>query len=300
MAGRALLIANPKSRSGEEALDAGLKRLRDTGLELLEAVPDGPGGIPELIRRHRDRVDRVILGGGDGTLNCAAPALVETGLPLGVLPLGTANDLARTLMIPADLEAACRIIGEERLHTIDLGEVNGHYFFNVANIGLGVRVTRALTAEVKQRWGVLSYARSVALALRENKAFRARILLDKRKLRVRSIQIAVGNGRFYGGGMTVAEEAAIDDGLLFLYSLKPGPWWRLALLAPALKLGPRGQEQDVRLLRGREIEIRTRKRMEVVADGEPVTQTPARFRVLRGAVKVYVPWEYLSPRQAKP
>ncbi|MHC5722287.1 MAG: diacylglycerol kinase family protein, partial [Nostoc sp.] len=89
----------------------------------------------------------VIIGGGDGTLNAAVDALVDTQLPLGILPLGTANDLARTLEIPNSLSEACKIIAYRNLHRIDLGWVNGKHFFNVASLGLSVKITERLTKE---------------------------------------------------------------------------------------------------------------------------------------------------------
>ena len=100
-----------------------------------------PTTSSEAIRRECGAVDLVILAGGDGTMNSAVDALVECKLPLGILPTGTANDLARTLEIPTDLAAAAAVIGAGRRHAIDLGCVNGKYFFNAASIGLSAEVT---------------------------------------------------------------------------------------------------------------------------------------------------------------
>jgi hypothetical protein len=111
-----------------------------------------------VIRRYQQQIDLVIVGGGDGTLNATIEAIIETQLPLGILPLGTANDLARTLAIPNSLPEACQIIASGNLRRIDLGSVNGKYFFNVASLGLSVKITQQLTKEIKRRWGIFAYA----------------------------------------------------------------------------------------------------------------------------------------------
>ncbi|MCC7272335.1 MAG: NAD(+)/NADH kinase, partial [Alphaproteobacteria bacterium] len=99
---RALVVVNPRARNGGASLDGALAVLAAGGLEVVCHVPGESENPSDVIRAHAaDGCDRVIVGGGDGTLSAAAPAIVETGLPLGILPLGTANDLARSLGIPA-------------------------------------------------------------------------------------------------------------------------------------------------------------------------------------------------------
>lgn len=283
----ALLIVNQKSREGETGLEQIAELLN--AIDLIEAVSHHPGQVSELIRQHQKDVDSVILGGGDGTLNAAVGALLETGLPLGILPLGTANDLARTLAIPLELEGACRVIAEGHRRRINLGTLNDCYFFNVAHIGLGVQVSRQLSREIKSQWGVFAYFHSLLMAFKQNRPFRATIEYDNQRIRVRSIEIAVGNGRHYGGGMTIAAEATITDDHLYLYSIKPVGLWNMIRLAPALRMGPQRSEEAIELLKAREISIRTRRPMEVYADGESMTHTPVHFRVLVNALSVYAP-----------
>ena len=232
----------------------------------------------------------MIIGGGDGTLNAALPGLLETGLPLGIIPLGTANDLARTLGIPTDLAAAARIIACGKVQRVDIGEVNGHLFFNVASIGFGVDLTRALTSNSKRRFGTIGYAIAALRAVSRLRPFRAEIMHGHTIHISRTIHVAVGNGRHYGGGMTVSEHARIDDGCLHIYSLEVDSLWRLLRLLPALRSGRHDAWKEIRTLEGEEIEVRTPRRPRSVnTDGEIVTRTPAHFRVRGHAISVFIP-----------
>jgi diacylglycerol kinase family enzyme len=155
---RALLIVNVKARQGQDALNDIKAECDQAGVSLLQVGCSRREDLADIIRTHATEVDVVLIGGGDGTLNAAAPGLMDTGLPLAILPLGTANDLARTLGIPSDIKEAVRLAVTGTARRIDLGEVNGIFFFNVASIGLSVELARELTREMKRRWGVLGYA----------------------------------------------------------------------------------------------------------------------------------------------
>jgi diacylglycerol kinase (ATP) len=222
---RALLLVNRHSRQGEKGLPQAISCLEQLGIELIEESTEHFHHLAEVIHQYKHQVDLVIVGGGDGTLNAAVDGLVETQLPLGILPLGTANDLARTLGIPTSLPEACKIIANGEIRRIDLGWVNGKYFFNVASLGLSVKITQKLTKEVKQRWGVLAYAATALQVIWESRPFSANINANGQSISVKTVQIAVGNGRYYGGGMAVVHDATIDDQSLDLYSLEIKHWW---------------------------------------------------------------------------
>ncbi|MBD0271406.1 MAG: lipid kinase [Acetobacteraceae bacterium] len=284
---RALLVANPKSRSGGDP-DTVAGLLREAGLAPVCPSLDGQG-TAALIRAHAAEVDRVVLAGGDGTMNAAAPALLETGLPFAIIPMGTGNDLARTLGVPEDPAEAARVAAEGRLRAIDVGLANDVPFFNVASVGFGVDLTRALTGDAKRRWGKLGYAVAGLRVLARMHPFRATIRCGDEVVRSRTVHVAVGNGRHYGGGMTVSERTEIDDGKLDVFSLEVGGVWGLLRLLPALRRGDHGRWQEVLTAEGQEIEIRTRRRRSVNTDGEITTRTPVLFRVLHGAARVFVP-----------
>lgn len=150
--------------------------------------------VQEAIRLAGD-IDRVIVGGGDGSLNAAAPGLLQTGLPLGVLPLGTANDFARTVGLPLDLASAIEVMAKGKTIRIDLGEANGHPFFNVASIGFSADLAMSLTEKAKKRCGKLDYGPVAARLLASSRLFTATLEHDGRTEELKTLQIAVGNGR---------------------------------------------------------------------------------------------------------
>lgn len=285
----ALLLINEKARKGDCAREEVLAQLMAQGLRVLVPSAELSMTYSELIEHYADRVDMVIVGGGDGSLNAAAPGLVATGLPLGVLPLGTANDFARTLDIPFDLKSAISVIVAGHRRAVDLGKVNGHLFFNVSSIGFSAVLARELTAESKKRWGTLGYALAACKLLRQSRPFRAEIVHEGAVERVRTVQISVGNGRFYGGGMTVEQRAAPDDGLLDVYSLEVTHWWQMIALIPFLRRGTQGRWRQVRAFSTTELILNTRRPHDINADGELIGRTPAHFTIKQKAIEVFAP-----------
>ena len=284
-----MLLVNHCSRRGAAAAEAAFELLQGAGLEVLEDAPCNGESLADLVRRRKDRVDLIVVGGGDGTLNAALDGLMEAGLPVGILPLGTANDLARTLGLPTDLAEACEVIAAGHTRRIDVGQVNGKHFFNVASIGLSVQITRELNGDVKRAWGVLAYLKTALSVLFRSRLFHAEIRTPTQSFRVKSVQIAVGNGRHYGGGMTVSEDAAIDDRQLDLYSIEISHFWQILLLLPRLKTGSLANSKYVRTMRGKSFEVITRRSLSVNTDGEITTRTPATFSLRPAALSVFVP-----------
>lgn len=284
----ALLVANENSRKGGQ-ISPFLAALERGGMKIRrETCPDRTLLSP-MIAELKDEIGAVILAGGDGTLNAAASGLHQTGLPLGILPLGTANDLARTLGLPDGPEQAAAVILAGRTRQLDLGSVNEHPFFNVASLGLTVSVTQRLNRTVKRRFGALAYPIAALHAVARTGRFKAVLRADGEETAVTTLQIAVGNGRHYGGGMVVAEDATIEDATLHVYSLEPKARWRLLFMARAFRAGEHDKLPSVRTFRCKTVTVTTRRPRRVCADGELITRTPANFAVLPKAVRVFVP-----------
>jgi YegS/Rv2252/BmrU family lipid kinase len=288
---RALLVINGKSRNGQSACDAAEEALVQAGIAIDRRDCGDAGDLRQLILRARDEVDSVVVGGGDGTLNAALPGILEAGLPLGILPLGTANDLARTLALPTGLDAAVAVIAAGQRRKIDVGLVNDKPFFNVASVGFGVDLTRALTRDAKKRWGVLGYVAAGLRVLHRVRPFHVTVTIGDYVHRSRTLHLAVGNGRHYGGGMTLSEDAAIDDNRLDIYSLEAAGVISALKLLPSLRRGTQGHWSEVETMTGQEVLVETTHSRSVNADGEIVTRTPALFRILPRAVTVFAPAE---------
>lgn len=288
---RALLLVNPNSRRGGEAdLHSIVERLESASFSVLLKKSKSADDCMEQLEAHGADVDLVMVAGGDGTISAVAEALYRFGKPLAIVPLGTANDLARSLAIPDDPDMAADLVLAGSLRPIDLGVVNGHYFFNAVNIGLGTEITHQLTPDLKRSWGVFSYLKAFWASVSRQRAFAATITVDGQRFRQRSIHITIGNGRYYGGGNVVDDQAEIDNGKLCLYSLKPLSLWRLLVLAPLLRLGKqRLADEETFVLSGQRIRVETGKSLEVHADGEGVGRTPADLEVLPKALLVYAP-----------
>ncbi|MFN3673434.1 MAG: lipid kinase [Bosea sp. (in: a-proteobacteria)] len=286
---RALLLRNPKARRGQESIDPLLQRLAAGGLnvtvETFEALPE----LARDIVRLRHIADLVIVCGGDGSISSAALAAMESGLPLGIIPMGTANDLARTLAIPMDLLEAADVIARREMRRVDVGTVNGHAFFNVASIGLSSDLAQTLDPTLKKRYGRLGYAVAAMKVMRRASRFRARIVEKGRAIDVETYQIAVGNGRHYGGGNVVEESAEIDDGHLDLYSLEMKNLWKLATMLISFRSGTHGAWQEVRTAKCVEFDIETKTPMPINTDGEIVTATPGHFKVHPKAISIFAP-----------
>jgi len=303
--GRAALIVNTRSRTGERTFFQALDRLQELGVPLgvTYAIRD-PARLPETVREVLDDgsgYQFLILGGGDGTVSSVVDFLAHHDTVLGLLPLGTANDFARTLDIPQDIEDACKTIADGKLVDVDLGLAGDNYYVNVASVGLGVEATRALSPWLKRSTGPLAYPAAAIRAFLKHEPFSARMTFpdgDHESVEYdRLLQVAVGNGRFYGGGMVVAPESGIDDSTLDIYAIELGRHRNLLGIARYLKSGDFIEMEGVHHFRTSRGRLETGPDMAVNIDGEVVAQTPQDFSVVQNALNVLVPQDSSAARQ---
>lgn len=296
------LVVNTRSRSGKEAFAEASRRLRDLGVEpkAAYAVKD-PARIAETVQGVLEEdlggagPRMLVLGGGDGTVSSVVDFLAGGDVTLGLLPLGTANDFARTLEIPSDVPGACETIANGKLVDVDLGLAGENYYVNVASAGLGVGVTRTLSSELKKKAGALAYPLAAIRAFFRHEPFDASLTFpdgDHEPVELsRLLQVAIGNGKFYGGGLAVSPEAGMDDGTLDVYAIELGRHRDLLGVLRYLKSGDFIPNDCVHRYRTKRIHLETDPAQQVNIDGEVTSRTPQRFSVTENALKVMVPKE---------
>jgi len=289
------LVINAGARLAAAGPEPVVDRLQKAGLPVsaVHLVQAGADLAATLETVAAGGHDLVVVGGGDGTVSYAAGRFAGTGTVLGILPLGTANDLARTLDIPAGLDAACAALAGGKVVDIDLGRANGQPFLNVASVGLSVGVTESLSPRLKRRLGPLAYAVAAVRAYARHKPFRARLEFpggDHEALELEDmLQVAVGNGRHYGGGNAVSPTAGIDDHTLDIYAIPGAPLREHVRIARLLKDGSFVEREGVYHLTTQHVRLITEPPLPVNLDGEIATVTPADFTIDRNAVHVVVP-----------
>lgn len=290
----ALLLANPicMARHGVSLDDLqGLMARHGVATEasLLAERPDVLA-YQDWLRRSPPPL--VIAAGGDGTVHHAANVVAESRVPLGVLPLGTANDFARTLGLPSGLEAAAALIADGGTVAVDLGRVNAHVFLNAAHLGLGVETVKRISPRLKRLIGAAAYAVAAAGAYMAAEPLSIVCCFEgERCVNVRASQLLVGNGRHYGGGMLIAQDASLADGLLDVYILGPdmGPGQAIRL-ATAARRGHLEDHPHVFHTRVARFSAHLSRPAEVNMDGELVAMDETlAFEVLPRALSVFAP-----------
>jgi diacylglycerol kinase (ATP) len=209
-------------------------------------------------------------------------------VPIGVVPLGTFNDLAHTLAIPFDLDAACALIASGESRRIDVARVNGFYYTTEASVGISSRVTSLQKTAAKQRFGLGAIVVSALRAFRYARPFCVEIAYDRERATLRTIQLTVANSQRFGGFITV-DDAAIDDGVLDLYALEGEGFWPVVQAFAAIVAHRGRSATGVRAFRSTAFSVTTRRRHRITADGEPAGTTPAYFEILPQALRVFTP-----------
>lgn len=297
---RTCVILNPRA-GGAEAIRESLLRAVDRLDGIVIRETERAGGARELAASAvAEGFERLVAAGGDGTLNEVLNGLAPDfdRVELGLVPAGTGNDLARTLGIPSDPEAAVEVLARGAVRSLDLArlqtEGEDRWFLNVSAGGFGGEVDEDLRAEIKEVWGPLSYIRTAFEALAELETYRVRLTFEPgsseaESLEVAAVNVVVANGRYVAGGLHVAPTAAPDDGLLDVVVIRAAPIPRLSLLAPQVALGQHLDHELILHRRARSLAVESEPAMQFNADGELVGATPVRYQVLPGAVRFVAP-----------
>ncbi len=290
----ACIILNPQAGSADE-LDTVRACLQQRLPDAVMHATTYPGDARKLARAAlADARDLIVAVGGDGTINEVVNGLAPDfgRARLGIVPLGTGNDFARTINVPDDVEAACNVLLADRRQRVDVVRVTSdeqRFFINVSAGGFTGLVDEKLNDEMKRTWGPLAYLRSALEALPDLTDYHTTLAFDDDPPQtIKAYNVIVANGRYAGGGIPVAPRAAIDDGLLDVVVIPVAPLPSLAVLAAQILLGQHLDNELVIARRARQLRLESRPGMWFNTDGELVGNQPARFEVVPRALEVIV------------
>ena len=254
------------------------------------------GGREAAEEAARSGARLVVAAGGDGTVNSVVNGIMagDGRRPvLGVLPLGTGNDLARTLGIPADLDDALEVLERRIVRRMDVlrseGD-GGRYCANVSAAGFSGQVDEDVSDESKESWGPLAYLRSALANAAELRTYDVVVEIDggEEIVEASAVNLVVANGRYAGGGVPVAPDAKLDDGFADVVVLEAGPIPTLGLVVARMAAGRHREHELVRVVRGRRVRISSTPAMPFNVDGELVGSGAIEFEVLRRELPVLV------------
>ncbi|MGA7397905.1 MAG: diacylglycerol kinase family protein [Solirubrobacterales bacterium] len=229
-----------------------------------------------------------VVMSGDGLLGAVGGALAGSRSPLGLIPAGRGNDLARSLGIPTSPDAAVRCLDEGHLRSIDVGEANGNPFLGIASLGLDSDANR-IANDAKLFKGTMVYAYAALRALARWKP--ARFALREKGIQTRytGYTVVVANNNFYGGGMNIAPDADLADGELNVVVITEVGKLKFLANLPKVFRGSHIKLDEVETWTTHSIEIKASRPFTVYADGDPLTELPATIRVLPSALEMIVP-----------
>jgi YegS/Rv2252/BmrU family lipid kinase len=229
-----------------------------------------------------------VAGGGDGTLSLASRYLAGRDIALGILPLGTTNNFARSLGIPIGVAGAVGVLAGGKVADVDLGQVNGTFFTNLVSVGLSGHVAATVPHGLKRLLGRAAYPVAAGARLPGHEPFRATITSGGQDHELVTHQLNIANGSFHAG-RPIAADASADDRLLHAYSLGRGT--RRSLVGATVRqvaLGARRTHAESAFLATAELWLATDPPLPLDVDGELSGRTPARVTLVPNALRVMV------------
>jgi len=293
---QAWVLGSPSAGSAAQYEDA-KRALAAVGIEVVrELKVHEKAELAELVATPAAQRPLVVAAGGDGTVGAAADELAGTGAMLAILPLGTSNDVARSLGIASDPVAAARQLPSGVVRAIDAGQVivageHPRNFVHAATVGFNVHFAQLATrSALRRRFGRFTYAVAGARAVRHSKPFECELHYDGKTEKVELVQLSIINAPVFGGALDLRVPGArLDDRSLVVIAVEQGSPVRLVLGALITILGRRREGFGVRALRTKELRVHVERPLDVALDGEIVARLPADFEVAAEALRVVTP-----------
>jgi YegS/Rv2252/BmrU family lipid kinase len=284
------VIANPSAGGGRTArlLPAVEAALRGHGIAFRVERTHSIEHARELARSALAAGEVAAAMGGDGLMGAIAGELRHSDGVLGILPGGRGNDFARKLGVGGDPVAACDVLAEGREQRIDVGDIDGRAYLGIASSGLDSDAGDLANA-TRLKLGHLVYVYATLRAVGAWRPARWEVVIDGRPRSFVGYSVAVANSGVFGGGMFLAPDARLDDGLLDVVMIQDMPKRTLLAALPKVFAGAHVHEPGIELLQAREVAFHADRPFNVQADGDAIADLPATVRVQPGALRVMAP-----------
>ena len=282
---RTCIIINPAARGAR----ARLRRLEKLAHGAIIKETSGPGDAEAKAERAVEQgYETIVAAGGDGTINEVVNGIgTAPGVTLGILPMGTVNVFAMELGIPFNLEAAWKVIRARAVRAIDLASANGHFFVQMAGVGLDAQIVQRNKLDIKKVLGPLSYLLTATQVAAEKPPV-LRVICDGHAIREGSF-VLVGNGRLYGGPFALFNEADQQDGYLDVCVFKKMNHLALMRYFRGALFGSISRFSDVDYFKARKLIVKSDRPVPLEADGEVIGHAPVEFAIRRRKLRVLVP-----------
>jgi len=283
---KVLVILNPAAR-GDRARSL-KQRIESLSLRAVIRTTHAAGDAEALAERGVEQgFETIVAAGGDGTVNEVVNGIGESGVALGILPVGTMNVFALELGLPNNLEEAWQVIEHGADREIDLPVGNGEYFVQLGGVGLDAEVVKATSVESKKALGPLSYVLSLAqISTQAPPQLRIHAAgIGEREGRF----VLVGNGRYYGGPLVLFKDAKVDDGLLDVVIFKNQSPWDVVRYVQAVLFGNHPALSDVEYFQTRSVRVEGAEGVPYELDGELAGVLPCEFAFAASKLRVRVP-----------
>jgi YegS/Rv2252/BmrU family lipid kinase len=286
---KALFIINPisggKKKDGVPELIE--KHLDSRAYKPVIVFSDGIAHARQIAKEAAGKFDLIVAVGGDGTVNEVASAIVGTDTPLGILPFGSGNGLARFLQIPMNTEQAIKALTTGHIESIDTATLNGKPFFNMAGMGFDAHISEVFSHTKKR--GFVSYIKSSIQEISTYKPQLYHIEIDGTLYEREAFMLSFANSSQYGNNAHISPHASVQDGLLDVCVIKQFPLWRFVEMGIRMITKTSDRTKYVEIIRGRNIIVKRQVPGPVHLDGEPqITGPENHIAVLPNSLKVIV------------
>lgn len=285
-----ILLINPQAGGGAawRVLPRLRRALADSGLNVEVIATDTP---ERLTDRLAAGCDRLVVAGGDGTINSALGTAIQANVPLAVIPVGTANGVARELGVPLTIEGACRVAATGRIRQVDYGRANGRPFLLMAGIGFDAEVVRRVGQPAKNALGPFAYVAAGLSTIAHYRPVRLRLSADGISSEICAHAVIAANAETYTYNWRVAPGASLTDGVLDVCIFGEAGWLGWLSQVSSVLRHRRLDHPQVHRLRARTLQIEAQPPVSVQVDGDHAGQTPVEIDVVAGGIKVVVPRE---------